>query len=51
MVAPANQEPFVASETLAVITRESVGAVLQRHGIAAGRRPAAGRMAIARLSI
>lgn len=50
-VAPANQEPFVASETLAVKALESVWAVLQRYGIATFRRSAASCMAIVLISI
>lgn len=36
-VAPANQEPLVASKSLAVIAREAVGAVFERYCVGAGR--------------
>ena len=37
-VAPANQEPFVATESLAVIAREAVWAVFERYGAGLARR-------------
>lgn len=36
VVTPANQEPLVASKSLAMKARESVGAVLERYGVGAG---------------